>query len=108
LAEKVATVVSAKSSNSWIYKPGVTVLLRPPEWAGAQPIVRGRNGKSYTIFEEDLSYPDKRFVLDRFISYGKEVLKDSAISALVERIENIEKVKNIAGITSLLVRLKKQ
>ena len=69
--------------------------------------VRTKDGKSFTIFEEDLTYADNKFVVDRFISYGKGVLKDDAISALVERIKNIEKVKNVAEITSLLVRPKK-
>ena len=47
-------------------------------------------------------------MVDRFISYGKGILKEEAISALVERIKNIEKAKNVGEITSLLVRLKKQ
>ena len=34
------------------------------------------------------------------------VLKEDAISTLVERIKNIEKMKNVGEITSLLVRLK--
>ena len=66
--------------------------------------VRTKDGKSHTIFEEDLSYADEEFVVNRFRSYGRAVLKDSAISTLVEKIENIEKIKNVGEITSLLVK----
>ncbi len=66
--------------------------------------VRTKDGKSHTIYEDDLTFPDKKFVVDRFVSYGKGLLKDGAISALVEQIEHIESVKNIAEMTALLVR----
>jgi 2-methylcitrate dehydratase PrpD len=69
--------------------------------------VRTKDGREHTIYEEDLSYADDKFVVERFRSYGQGVLKESAIAALVERIENIEKVKNVAEITSLLVRTKR-
>ena len=68
--------------------------------------VRTKAGKTYQLFEEDLTYGDDQFVVDRFISYGKGVLKEGTISTLVERIKNIEKVKNVGEITSLLVRPK--
>jgi ribosomal protein S12 methylthiotransferase accessory factor YcaO len=44
-------------------------------------------------------------VVDRFVSYGKGLLKDEAISALVEQIEHIDRVKNIAEMTALFVRV---
>jgi len=69
--------------------------------------VRTKNGKSYTIYEDDLFVPDDKFVVDRFVSYGKGILKDETISALVEQIEHLERVKNIGEMTSLLVKVKK-
>ncbi len=69
--------------------------------------VRTKDGRSFTLFEEDMAYPDKKFVVDRFISNGKAVLPGRAIASLVKKIGGIEKVKNIADITSLLVKPKK-
>jgi 2-methylcitrate dehydratase PrpD len=69
--------------------------------------IRTRDGKTYQLYEEDLTYADDPFVVGRFISYGKGVLKEEAIRALVERIKNIEQAKNVAEITSYLVRGKK-
>lgn len=66
--------------------------------------MRTKDGKSYTIYEDDLFVPDKKFVVDRFVSYGKGLLKDETISALAEQIEHIERVKNIAEMTALLVK----
>ena len=68
--------------------------------------VRTRDGRSYQLYEEDLTYADDPLVVGRFISYGKGVLKEETIPALVERIKNIEHAKNVAEITSLLVRRK--
>ncbi len=69
--------------------------------------IRTKDGRSFTLFEEDMAYPDKKFVVDRFISNGKAVLPGRAIASLVKKIGGIEKVKNIADITSLLVKPKK-
>ncbi len=66
--------------------------------------VRTKGGRSYTIFEEDMGYPDEKFIVDRFVSYGKDILPGEAVSTLVKRIEDIEKLNNIAEIASLLVQ----
>lgn len=66
--------------------------------------VRTRDGRSFSVFEEDMTLPDNQFVIDRFASYGKDLLSETSISELMDRIQNIEKVKNISEITALLIR----
>ncbi len=68
--------------------------------------VRTKNGKTHTVFEEDLTYGSNQFVVERFIAYGKGIVNGQAIRGLVERIQNLEKVKNVAEVTSLLIRQK--
>jgi len=78
----------------------------PPK-ESVKATVRTRDGRTYTLFEEDLAHADDKFVVDRFRLYGKGVLGEAATTSLVEKIENLEKVKNVAEITSLLVKARK-
>jgi 2-methylcitrate dehydratase PrpD len=75
-----------------------------PPRQSARITVRLRDGRIHTVYEDDLHFPDRSSVVARFVSNAEAVLRDGAASRLLEHVDSLETMGDVAVIPSLLAQ----